>query len=192
MSLMPCFGPDQAAAEGSVIGNLLAGYGELEVEMCACLIKVEGQIDLPVREIFSKRGAEERINRARKLLKADYANAGLQTGLVEALDDMDYCREIRNQYAHCQWYWTIDEGLCFVNLEELARQTSPIVYVTHNKRPISLPLLQAQENFFYYVKGRLMNLRDSYQEWDQKRAGRRPSIHVFAKPTKIERPLLHN
>jgi hypothetical protein len=184
MSLMPCFQSDQAAIEGRIIGNLLAGYGELELEMCVCLIKVEGQTDLPIREIFSKRGAEERIKRARKLLKAGYANAGLSTDLLEALDDIDHCREIRNQYAHCHWYWTSYEGLCFVNLEELARQTSPIGAVTHNKRPVDIPLLQTQENFFNYVKGCFKNLQDSYQSWNQQRSGLRPSIHIFAKPSK--------
>jgi hypothetical protein len=38
MSLMPCFQPNQAFSEGVILGRLLAGYGELELTMCACLI----------------------------------------------------------------------------------------------------------------------------------------------------------
>jgi hypothetical protein len=37
MSLMPCFDHDQAYAEGIVVGRLLAGYGEIELQMRMCL-----------------------------------------------------------------------------------------------------------------------------------------------------------
>jgi hypothetical protein len=43
---------------------------------------------------------------------------------------MDWCRQIRNQYAHCQWYWTAHEGLCFVDLEAVAKQVTPITELT--------------------------------------------------------------
>ena len=62
MSLMPCFDPTQAQAEGIVIGRLLAGYGEIETQVCMCLIVVEEMIDLPIRTIFGHRGAEKRID----------------------------------------------------------------------------------------------------------------------------------
>jgi hypothetical protein len=61
MTLMPCFGPHQAPAEGMLIGRLLAGYGELEVSMCSCLIAIEGQFDTPIRQLFNERSAEKRI-----------------------------------------------------------------------------------------------------------------------------------
>jgi hypothetical protein len=38
--------------------------------------------------------------------------------LTEALADLDWCRLIRNQYSHCQWFWTAKDGLCFVNLKQ--------------------------------------------------------------------------
>jgi hypothetical protein len=120
MSLMPCFDSDQAPAEGMIIGRLLAGYGELELLMCMCLIVVEGIIDIPIRNVFSTRGAERRIEIAENALQADFTKAGLMAELAQALADLDWCRQIRNQYSHCHWYWTAQEGLCFVNLEELA------------------------------------------------------------------------
>jgi hypothetical protein len=65
MSLMPCFGPKQAALEGAILAHLLAGYGELEVCLLGCLVAVEGQMDFPVRELFAKTGAAQRIKRAK-------------------------------------------------------------------------------------------------------------------------------
>jgi hypothetical protein len=195
MSLMPCFDSNQAQAEGTIIGRLLAGYGEIETQACMCLIVVEGTIDLPIRTIFGERGAEKRIETARKALKLDYAKAGLLVPLSQALADMDHCREIRNQYSHCQWFWTTQDGLCFQNLERLAKQQTPITSVTANKFQINLPLLNEQEEFFWYVKQCFMYLETSYRAWDQRQArggAAGPPIYVYPMPPAIARPPLHN
>ena len=78
--------------EGIVIGRLLAGYGEIEMAMCACLVAVEGMLDIPIRRLFDTRGAENRIKAAKKALQIDFANAGLLADLTQALADMDWCR----------------------------------------------------------------------------------------------------
>jgi hypothetical protein len=195
MSLMPCFVPGQAYDEGIIIGRLLAGYGEIELQMCACLIAIEGIYDIPIREIFTERGAEKRIRNGRKALWQDFAKANLTVDLTEALADMDWCRQIRNQYSHCHWYWTSQEGLCFINLEELAKQPTQILSLTANRHPIDVPLLQRQEEYFWYVKQCFMHLTDAYKAWDQAQTrswGRRPSISVYPKPPKIQRPPAHN
>jgi hypothetical protein len=196
MSLMPCFGPDQACTEGKVIARLLAGYGELELSMCACLITVEGIYDSPIRQIFrDERGAENRIKAGRKLLSGDYRSAGLIADLTDALNDLDYCRKIRNQYSHCHWYWTSREGLCFVDLEELAEQQDTILKLMGNRHPVNVSLLQQQEDYFWYVKQCFMHLESAYRAWDLKRArggGSRPPVPVYPKAPKISRPLMHN
>jgi hypothetical protein len=148
MSLMPCFDRDHAFEEGIVIGRLLAGYGEIELQMCMCLIVVEGILDVPIRTIFGKRGAEERIKIGKRELEPDFGKASLLADLTEATADLDWCRQIRNQYSHCQWYWTAQEGLCFVNLEELAKQPTQILSVMGHRHPVDVPLLQRQEDFF--------------------------------------------
>ena len=40
-TIMHCFNPGSAEAEGKIIGSLLAGYGELELEMVGCLIAAQ-------------------------------------------------------------------------------------------------------------------------------------------------------
>jgi hypothetical protein len=195
MSLMPCFKPGQAYDEGVVLGRLLAGYGELEVGMCACLIAIEGMFDVPIRTIFGKRGAQRRIEIGKEVLSPDFTKAGLLADLMQALDDLNWCREIRNQYSHCHWYWTAQEGLCFVNLEELAQQTTTITSLMEKKHPVDIPLLTAQENYFWYVKQCLIYLDFAYRAWDYARArggANGPAPHVYPKPAVQARPLAHN
>ena len=195
MSLMPCFDSDQADAEGRIVGRLLAGYGELELQMCMCLIVAEANIDTPIRDIFSVRGAEKRIEIGENALKTNFSKAGLTTELMQALSDLDWCRQIRNQYSHCHWYWTAKEGLCFVNLEELAKQPSTITSVTEDRHRIDLALPQKQEEYFWYVKQCFMHLETAYRTWDQAqtRGGRvRPASLAYPKPLKIPQPPAHN
>jgi hypothetical protein len=190
---MPCFHANQAQAEGIIVGHLLAGYGELELQLCACRIAVERIVDLPIRELFGVRGAERRLDIAKAALRSDYTKAGLIADLLQAFADLDWCRQIRNQYSHCQWYWTKSEGLCFVNLEELAKQPTTILSVTGGRHPISLQLLEDQEAFFWYVKECLMYLETTYQDWDrQLGSAPGPAIFLYPKPQVVARPLAHN
>jgi hypothetical protein len=192
MTLMPCFGPHQAPAEGMLIGQILAGYGELEVAMCACIIAVEGQFDLPIRKLFNERSAEKRIKDSKKALTLKYTKAGLHIELAETLQDMEWCRKIRNQYAHCQWSWTSQDGLCFVNLEELAKQPKQIARLMDNRHSIDVKLLDTQEEYFNYVKERFTQLETAYQAWDRARSAPRLTTFVFPMPPKIARPPAHN
>lgn len=195
MSLMPCFdAADQARTEGTIVGRLLVGYGELEVQLLACHFAVENIYDLPIRDLFSDRGEKRRLKTSKAALRSDYTRAGLIGDLLQTFDDLDWCRQIRNQYAHCQWYWTRQDGLCFVNLEELAQQPTTILNdLTVGRHSIDLPLLNAQEAFFWYVKECLMHLGDAYRDWDRRQgAVAGPAIYVHPKPQLVARPPLHN
>jgi hypothetical protein len=192
MSLMSCFTPEKAYQEGVIIGRLMIGYGELEVAMCKCLIAVEGVVDLSIRKLFQVRRASDRIEAVRKMLKPAYEKADLHAPLVETLDDMEWCRQVCNQYSHCQWYWTPHEHLCFVNLEDIAKQPKLILHLTSEKKSLSLKLLNQQEDFFDYVERCLGHLAQSYVDRDRKSslsALKRPVL-ISARPPKRTRPPL--
>jgi hypothetical protein len=194
MSLMPCFTAEQAPVEGVIVGHLMTGYGELELVMCKCLIAVEGMIDLPIKQLFNIRGAESRIKAARKVMMSDYAKAGLDAYLAKILDDMEWCRKIRNQYAHCHWYWTLKEGLCFVDLEAIAKQPRLIMNLLTEKKQLTFELLKEQHEFFFYVKQSFEHVARLYLDWDRSSsplALKRP-ISIGAKPQEKTRPPLHN
>lgn len=194
MSLMPCFyHADQGFLEGLVLARLFTGYGELELTMCQCVMAIEGNaLDGPIRAIFTKRGAETRIKDCRKLLLPEFTKASLDGLLRETLDDLDWCREIRNQYAHCSWYWDKTDKLCFVNLEELAKQPAPIADLIVNRRRLDTKLLTEQEAFFFYVKEMFTHLASAYLGYRVRLTAPRRPIHTYAKPSKVARPPLHN
>jgi hypothetical protein len=195
MTLMPCFVHEgEAYKEGIIVGRLLAGYGEIEMAICACIIEQTPSYDFdtPVRRLFSERGELKRIGNARAELVIPFQSVNLHAEITEALDDMDWCRRIRNQYAHCQWYWTSHEGLCFVDLEALAKQATPITELTKNKLPVTLNLLQEQWEFFEYVFNTFDYLRWEYRTRRNKQLGSTRSDPVFVKPVKRSRARLHD
>jgi hypothetical protein len=195
MTLMPCFvHKDEAYEEGIIVGRLLASYGEIEMAMCACIIEQTPSFDFasPVRQLFTERGEQKRIRNARTALIAPYQAVNLQKEITKALNDMEWCRRIRNQYAHCQWYWTSHEGLCFVDLEAVAKLSIPITELTKNKLSVTLVLLQAQWEFFEYVFNTFDYLRWEYRKRRNKLLGSTRADPVLVEPTKRKRPRLHD
>ena len=62
-TIMPGF--DRFPAEASIIGRLLAGYGELEFELCRCVAAVTIDLDAAIRAMFKDRGEYKRIQTAK-------------------------------------------------------------------------------------------------------------------------------
>ena len=146
-TIMPAFREEAANQEGRIIGNILAGYGELELELCGCLAAVNGDLDLSIRLLFQVRGEERRLQTADKTLRTSCTNAGLGALYCEIYADFDWCRQLRNQYAHSHWYYTGRDGLCIVKLEELAKKKGPIGFLEASRLSIPLHLLIDQEAF---------------------------------------------
>jgi hypothetical protein len=100
---------------------------------------------------------------------------------------MDWCRKIRNQFAHCNWYWTLCEGLCFVDLEAQAKLPDKITSITVNRAMLGLDLLKEQEGFFGFVRYCFWRLASAYHN----AVGRQPPSFDYAMPTRMVRPPLH-
>lgn len=150
--LMPCFQEGEAAVEALVLARIFAGYGELELSMVGCALGLRDDLDAPIRQLFKRMPAEARIKEARRLLLPFFERAGMGDALDQALQDLDWCRLIRNQYAHCNWGWNRERGLFFVNLEELALRAEPITQLIIGEHKVDVALLEEQESFFFYVK----------------------------------------
>ncbi len=74
-TIMLCF--DRFRVEGNIIGRLLAGYGELELEMCACVAATTGDLDGAIKKLFRMRGENKRIKTADSMMKRPYTSVGL-------------------------------------------------------------------------------------------------------------------
>jgi hypothetical protein len=185
-TIMPSF--DRFPKEGDLIGRLLAGYGELELEMCDCLAAVTDDLDAAIKKLFGMRGELRRIKCADAIMKASYASAGLASKYSRAMANMDWCRTVRNQYAHCNWYDTNAEGLCFVDLEHTAKLKKEIRSVVAHRYPIDALLLKRQETYFGYVRKCYWHLAEAYRA----RGKAFKDGPLYPWPLRLARPPRHN
>jgi len=186
ITILPCFSPGRHEAEGIIIGHMLAGYGELELEMAACVGAAIKNIDESLRAMFSVRGEDRRIKLARANLKLPAAAAKLEALTERILTDMDWCKTIRNQYAHCQWYPTTNDGLGFVNFEDVALIVGPIGELEKYRTRLDLALLTEQEDFFVYTRCCFWHLTEQFKNWAEG-----SSSQTFPLPPVVAQPLSH-
>src|ERR1051326_7993071 len=95
-SIMPAFG--RRPKEAAHIGNMLAGYGELEYDLAQCLSSVLGDKHAGFRAFFRMKGESSRIEVTDALIKGPFHEVGLGDGYNEALGAIRWCKSIRNQY----------------------------------------------------------------------------------------------
>jgi hypothetical protein len=156
--LLPAF--QKHASAGAVIGRLVAGYGELEFDLCRCLAAVWNDEVAAVQEVFRLRGERKRMETIDKRARTAYAAAGLGQEYEQAFSAMDWCRETRNQYAHCSWASYDKKGLAFVNLGEGAKLSGKSVPLTFY--PIDFDLLRRQELYFMHARACMDYLKHAY------------------------------
>jgi hypothetical protein len=94
--------------EVGIIGRIVIGYGELEIALMNRVHMARGtDIDTVLKAMFRTRGEMPRINIAHALGRQTFVDQGIDAEFAKTISDMNYCRIIRNQYAHCIWH---DDG----------------------------------------------------------------------------------
>ena len=183
--ILPAFA--RFKTEGSIIGRLLVGYGEVELALCYCVANARHDLDAVLKTMFRGRGETRRIDIADALGRKPYAAHNLENEFAETIEAVRHCLKIRNQFAHCQWYDDNSGKLAFVNLEEIARQSAVLQdlsgLTTHH---VDTRLLMQQEQYFLYAGARLDYLN---YEW-RYRAGE-INGNPFGAPQKLDKPTLH-
>jgi hypothetical protein len=140
------------AVEGEIVGRLLTGYANLEVGLLHCVNMVLGDLDTPLKAMFTVRGEGRRIKEAVKLGQGPYIALRLGTDFKRAIAAMRYCLLIRNQYAHWVW-WNDNSGkIAFANLEDVALRKSRVKDLGKLKpHHVDATLLSLQEAYFAYT-----------------------------------------
>lgn len=183
-NIMPAF--DRFPKEGTIIGRLLAGYGELELQLCFCVSTARGDFNMAFKAIFRPRGETQRIDIADAMGREPYRDANLGTPFEEAIGAVRHCLKIRNQFSHC--YWIDDFGRClgFVGLETTARKNARVENVHHiQASDIDLDTLQDQEAYFVYTRDCLRYLE---AEFRARAAG--STTTLFSSLKKVDQPPL--
>jgi hypothetical protein len=148
--------------EGQSIGRLLVGYDVLEIALCRCVADAVNDLDMIVKKMFRRRSQVGRIRTAIAIGRKSYAELGIVDLFDEVICEMRHCLDIRNQFAHCEFYEDPDrEGnLLFANVKELATQRYKIEELTSvPAKRITKTLLEEQETFFTYVWERFSFLK---------------------------------
>src|SRR5258707_682232 len=117
MPFMPAF--VDFTEEGTIIGRMLLGYGELEFELLSCAAEVVGR-DVALKVLFRARGEKQRIEIGDAIVRPQFKGTQLETHYAETIGALHWCRTIRNQYAHSHWLHWEKEGLFFTSLDKAA------------------------------------------------------------------------
>ncbi len=143
--------------EAALIGRMLAGYADLEIDLMHCAKAVRADLDTTLKAMFRTRGNAQRIDVADALARQPYHGLGIGAQFEMAIGAVRYCLRIRNLYAHCTWWDDNSRQLAFANLEELAKENAAITdlhgLVVHH---VTIPHLQGQLAYFEYADNMLI------------------------------------
>src|SRR5258706_3217070 len=173
--------------EAEIIGRLLAGYADLEIDVMNCVQVVRSDLDTVLKVMFRMRGESQRMAAADAMGRQYYEDLKLGTEFAMAMGSVAFCLKLRNQYAHCVWYDDNSGRLAFVNLEEVAEKKELIKDLSGlTSHYATIPLLAAQEEYFLYTVSLLiwMNFQG------QLRSGKIKQ-EIGVKPTEPKRPEPH-
>lgn len=173
---------DTHPKERELIGSMLMAYGEIEFALIGCIAEIlDDDVHTTTRVLFRVNGEGARLNVADAILRPAMRKLDLVDDWITTYAAAQFCKNVRNQYAHC--HWQIDHrGLFFIDLDEDAKPHDEIMLV--NFRPIDLPLLEKQANHFDYTLAWLYFLKENIQVKNGKPLSGRP----FPKPKSIPQP----
>jgi hypothetical protein len=149
-------------SEGESIGRLLVGYDVLEIALCRCVAEPLNNLDMVVRKMFKARGQRLRIRTAVSIGRVSYESLRLADLFDEVICEMGHCLDIRNQFAHSEFYEDPENAgsLLFTNIEDLLDKHETIdELISVPSKRITKELLDEQEIFFTYVWERLSFLK---------------------------------
>ena len=174
-------------AEAALVGRMLAGYADLEIDLMNCAKAVRVDLDLALKTMFRSRGNAQRIDIADALARQPYHALGIGADFEATISAVRYCLRIRNLYAHCTWWNDNSRQLAFANLEELAKEDAVVVdlhgLMVHH---VTVPHLQGQFAYFEYADNLLIWL---IQEGNT-RAGR-PALPNPVHPAPVAQPQIY-
>src|SRR6476646_8092448 len=105
--------------------------------------------DTAPRILFRVNGEAARLDVADAILRPFFEALKLGGQWGCTLGALRYCKNVRNQYAHCNWHSDEQRHLCFHNMDRDADSRDEILNV--HLYPTDLDLLQKQHQYFEYT-----------------------------------------
>ena len=139
--------------ERDIIGRLLVGYGEMELDLCNCVAMGIDDLDMVLKAMFRPRGETSRIEIAEAMGQKVYTSLGLGKPFNKAIEAMRFCLKLRNRYAHSHFYDDNSGNLALVSLEEIARKRTMIKNLLGlTIKHLTKDTLIQQELYFVYTR----------------------------------------
>jgi hypothetical protein len=174
------------SAEGAVIGRLIVGYSEMELDLLNCVAIGIDDFDKAIKTMFGQRGESKRLDAAKRLGRPVYQGLHLENLFDQAISDARYCLKIRNQYAHHNFYDDNTGKMALVNLEELGKETSPVPdLLALTRKHISVTLLEDQEKYFIHVRATI-----DYINYEGRVRAKKVNVNPFTLHAPLQRPKL--
>ncbi|MEM7664330.1 MAG: hypothetical protein AAF250_00605 [Pseudomonadota bacterium] len=154
---------DRHTRIGEIIGRMVIEYGEMEWDLCLLVSHVSGDDDTAFKAIYRSRGETQRINVADALVRHKLTEGKFRTIYEQTIANIRRCLKLRNQYAHTNWLDTPSDGLCFVDVEELAKSDQVFEISNAKRYQLDLETVSDQQRFFIEVLQNLRYLCMEYQ-----------------------------
>jgi hypothetical protein len=143
---------DRFKREGEIIGRMVIEYGELEWDLCLLAGHITGDFNVALKAMYRSRGETQRIDIADALARNRLEpGSRVRTIYEQTIAHMRICLKIRNQYAHTNWVETASDGLCFVNIEEIAKANDVADTSSLQRYKLDLQTIEDQQRFFAQV-----------------------------------------
>lgn len=137
--------------EGRLIGEMVVGYGELEILLAHLVGEITSNRDVAFKVMFRARGEEQRVILADALARPILPAGPYRDFFERTIAAQRHCLRIRNQYAHAVWGYD-GRGLWFVALEEVAKDNAPYDLTSLTQKLLPLALLKEQWAYFVFTK----------------------------------------
>lgn len=141
--------------EAKLLGEMVLGYGELDITFCMmCGKAIHQQFEL-LHAVNQVRSETARLDIANAMAGKGFSTLGLEAEYARLLRCMRVCLRIRNQWAHSQWGDMDPHGLAFTRTDGdvFAAPVKPTVWLS-----IKVDLLRKQEAYFEHTRLRLLVL----------------------------------
>jgi hypothetical protein len=178
---------DKFPDEANLVGRILVSYANLEIDLMNCVKVANDNLDTALKTMFRSRGETQRIQVADALGRQQFKDIGLTTEFEMAIGAMNICKNIRNQYAHCNWWDDLTGKLAFASLEEISKSNDCITDLSGlTTKHVDVALLTKQFEFFEYTSDLFIWLINRYNELEGK-----PFHPGVSKPKHLKNPKLY-
>ena len=154
---------DRFEREGNLIGRMVVEYGDIEWLLCLLTSHVIESLDIAVKTLYRVKGEASRLDIADALIR-NRIDPKIRRIYEATLAHIQECRKLRNRYAHANWLHAGSDKLCYIDIEELARDHDEVDLQRMTLYHLDMETVEDQARFFMEVQQNLtyLNMEAQY------------------------------